>query len=141
MLTYAFPVFVLVLVLTGCAAGPQAATEVKVQASDFSFSPATIIVPAGEPVTVQFENTGLVEHDFVIDQIDVSGVEASDSGPAQHHGGHQPEFDLHVFAGTGDAAVLKFTALKPGTYEIFCSIEGHREAGMIGKLVVEQAGG
>jgi uncharacterized cupredoxin-like copper-binding protein len=49
---------------------------------------------------------------------------------------HQPEYDLHFFARAGESSTLEFTALEPGTYEIFCSIEGHKEAGMIGKLIV-----
>jgi uncharacterized cupredoxin-like copper-binding protein len=31
-------------------------------------------------------------------------------------------------------------ALKPGTYEFYCSVDGHEQAGMKGKLVVGQAG-
>jgi uncharacterized cupredoxin-like copper-binding protein len=50
--------------------------------------------------------------------------------------GDMLDSDLHFFASAGDKAVLNFTALEPGTYEIFCSIQGHKEAGMIGKLIV-----
>ena len=73
----------------------------------------------------------------MIDKINVTDVVASDSGPAAHHQmGNQPEYDLHFFAKAGETANLQFTALEPGTYEIFCSIEGHKEAGMIGELIV-----
>jgi len=136
-------ILVLAVLLTGCAGEgvSKAATEMTVQASDFAYNRASITVPAGQPVTLTLKNTGAVEHDFVVDKINVTDVEASDTGPAAHHQmGDAPEYDLHFFAGAGDTAVLKFTAMEPGTYEIFCSIEGHKEAGMIGKLIVTDQG-
>ena len=126
------------VLLAGCAgASGQPVTEITVEATDFTYDPVSITIPAGEPVTLMLNNMGRVEHDFVIDKINLANVETSDSGPAAHHQmGDMPEYDLHFFAKAGDTAVLNFTALEPGTYEIFCSIEGHKEAGMIGKLIV-----
>ena len=143
MLRKMFFVLILAILLTGCAGAgvSQAATEIMVEATDFAYNPVSVTIPAGQPVTLTLNNTGAVEHDFVVDKINVTDVEASDTGPAAHHQmGDAPEYDLHFFARAGDTAVLKFTALEPGTYEIFCSIEGHKEAGMIGKLIVLDQG-
>ena len=126
----------LVVLLASCTGTPQSATEVTVEATDFAYNPASITVPSGQPVTVTLKNMGAVEHDFVVDEINVSDVEASKSGPAQHHQMEQAEYDLHFFAKAGESAVLRFTPLQPGTYQIFCSIAGHKEAGMIGELIV-----
>lgn len=127
------------VLLAGCAGAgsSQAATEITVEAIDFAYNPLAVTIPAGEPVTLLLKNSGQLEHDFVIDKINVIDVHASDAGPAAHHQmGHEAQYDLHFYAKAGDTAVLNFTALEPGTYEIFCSIEGHKEAGMIGKLIV-----
>ena len=133
-----FFISVLAILLVGCASAPaQATTEIAVEASDFTYQPSSITIPVGEPVTVTLNNVGAVEHDFVVEKISVTNVEASDTGPAAHHqGGHQPDYDLHFFARAGDTATLHFTPLEPGTYEVFCSLEGHKEAGMIATLVV-----
>src|SRR5687767_14097403 len=135
-----FLILVLAVLLTACAgAGTSqtAATEIMVVATDFAYNPVSVTVPAGQPVRLTRNNTGAVEHDFVVDRIKVIDVQASETGPAAHHQmGDEPEYDLHFFARAGDTAVLNFTALEPGTYEIFCSIEGHKEAGMIGELIV-----
>ena len=132
-----FFILVCAILLTGCAgASQQPVTEITVEATDFTYDPVSITVPAGQPVTLTLKNTGKVEHDFVIDNINVANVEASDSGPAAHHHINQPEYDLHFFAKAGETAVLQFTAMEPGEYEIFCSVEGHKEAGMIGELIV-----
>ena len=138
MLKKMFLTFMLGALLTACASTPsQASTEISVEATDFAYSPLSITIPAGEPVTLKLTNEGDVEHDYVIGKINVTDVVASDTGPAQHHQmGNMPEYDLHFFAKAGETATLQFTALEPGTYEVFCSIEGHKEAGMIGKLIV-----
>lgn len=138
-------VFVLLsaaIMLAACSgtSASQPATEITVVASDFAYNPASITIPVGQPVTVTLENTGAVEHDFVVESIQVTGVEASESGPAAHHQMDEADYDLHFFARAGDSATLRFTALEPGTYEIFCSIEGHKEAGMVGQLIVVDQG-
>jgi len=132
-----FLILVLATILAGCAATSQPKAEILLEATDFAYSSPTITVPAGQPVTLTLRNTGAVEHDFVIEKINVTDVEASDSGPAAHHQlGDAPEYDLHFFAKAGEIETLQFTALEPGTYEVFCSIEGHKEAGMFGELIV-----
>jgi len=136
MLRKIFLILVLAVLLVGCAGTSQPSTKITLEATDFAYSSPSITVPTGNPITLTLKNTGQVEHDFVVEKISVTGVEASDSGPAAHHQMNQPEYDLHFFAKAGETAVLQFTALEPGTYEIFCSIEGHQEAGMIGELVV-----
>lgn len=132
-----FLILISTVLLTACAGASQPRTEIAVEATDFTYSPAAITIPAGQPVTLTLNNTGAVEHDFVVEKINVTDVEASDTGPAAHHQmGDAPEYDLHFFAKSGETATLYFTALESGTYEIFCSIQGHKEAGMVGQLIV-----
>lgn len=132
-----FFILIPIVLLTACAGASQPTSEITVEATDFTYSPATISIPVGQPATLTLNNSGAVEHDFVVEKINVTDVEASDTGPAAHHQiGNVPEYDLHFFAKSGETATLHFTALEPGTYEIFCSIEGHKEAGMIGQLIV-----
>jgi uncharacterized cupredoxin-like copper-binding protein len=42
-----------------------------------------------------------------------------------------------VAAAGGQSAMLEFTPSKPGTYEFWCTVAGHKEAGMTGTLVVQ----
>jgi uncharacterized cupredoxin-like copper-binding protein len=37
----------------------------------------------------------------------------------------------------GQAGTLEFTPTKPGTYEFICTVPGHKEAGMVGALIVK----
>lgn len=43
---------------------------------------------------------------------------------------------LHIAAAAGESVDLKFTATEAGSYTFYCTVPGHREAGMEGKLTV-----
>src|SRR5687767_8327090 len=107
MLKGIFLILVLTIMLTGCAQAPELSTEITVEATDFAYTPATITVLVGEPVMLTLQNTGRAEHDFIVDQINVTDVEASDTGPAAHHQiGHEADYDLHFFAKAGETETL-----------------------------------
>src|SRR5262245_47574728 len=106
-----FFVVLLSILLTGCAGAAPASTEINVEATDFAFSPSSITIPAGEPVTLKLTNMGAVEHDYVIEKINVTDVVASENMPAEHHQmGDMPDYDLHFFAKAGEIATVQFTA-------------------------------
>jgi uncharacterized cupredoxin-like copper-binding protein len=130
-----FLVAAVTISLFGCA--PQPATEITVELADFTYAPSSITIPVRQPVILTINNTGLVEHDFVVEKIDVTDVQVQDDSTGGHHmHGDAPAYDLHVSTGAGQTNVLQFTALEPGTYRVFCSVEGHIEAGMLGELIV-----
>lgn len=120
--------------LAGCQ--PAAQTEITLVASDLAYDNARLEVPANQPVHLVLENTGALEHDFVITDIAVSGMEEHSSGH-DTHGEASVDADLHVSAAAGKSSTLEFTALEPGEYEFFCSVPGHKEAGMTGILIVK----
>src|SRR5690349_823445 len=119
------------LVLMACG-GPR--TEITVTFTDFMYAPNTITVPVNQPITLTFKNEGAVEHDFVVEHINVTDVQVQVDSRGGHHMDGMPEYDLHVSTPAGGSNVLQFTALEPGTYRVFCSVEGHLEAGMVGEL-------
>jgi uncharacterized cupredoxin-like copper-binding protein len=127
-----------VTLLSACASGPsKPATDITVEMTDFAYTPSSITVPAGAPVTVTVKNTGNIEHDFVVEKVNATTKVIEDSGSDAHHAhGEEQNYDLHVSANAGETTVFELTVAEPGTYEIFCSVEGHKEAGMIGELVV-----
>jgi uncharacterized cupredoxin-like copper-binding protein len=131
-------VFISLILLSACAAQPsKPATGTAIEMTDFAYNPSSITVPAGEPVTLTLKNTGNIEHDFVVDKIDAKTEVIQDSGSDAHHAhGEEQNYDLHVSANAGDTSVIQLTISEPGTYKVFCSVEGHEEAGMIGELVV-----
>jgi len=94
-------------------------------------------VKVGESVQLTINNVGALEHDFVIEQIDAATKVIQDSGSEKHHAhGAAENYDLHVSAQVGETSMIEFTVNEPGTYQFFCSVPGHKDAGMVGELTV-----
>src|SRR5689334_25266933 len=110
--------FILAFALLLCACGGPK-TEVTIVFTDFQYAPSTITVPVGQPITFTLKNEGAVEHDFVVEDIDVTDVHVQDESTGGHHMEGMTDYDLHVATPAGGSNVLQFTALEPGTYRIF----------------------
>jgi manganese oxidase len=96
------------------APGAKAETQaLNVISTDLQFNAKEFKVAGPGALTVKLDNQGVIEHDFSIEGL---------KGKA--------------YAGPKKAGEGTFQVAKPGTYTFFCSIPGHKEAGMVGKLVV-----
>lgn len=99
------------------AAATPAATggnTVELDMVDIAFTQKELTIPANTDVTLHVVNQGAAVHNFTIDN------------PAITSGDVQP--------GASTDVTLN---LPPGTYQYYCSIPGHREAGMVGTLTVQ----
>lgn len=112
------PIAALVLILSACGASTstdvtqtQSATIVNMESANMFFKPNTLALRKGEKTTINFKNTGF--HTFVLE-----------------------EFDVNVDLKGKTEGSVTFTPDKVGTFEYFCDVPGHREAGMKGTLTV-----
>ena len=102
------------------APAAQAAAEVKVVATELKFTPPTIQAKVGQPLKIVLENQGAIEHDIAFPTIKAD----------------KPGASLKALAKAGQTATLEFTPTAKGSYEYICTIPGHKEAGMKGKINV-----
>jgi plastocyanin len=79
-----------------------------------AFDRTELRAKVGETVALRLENQDSTSHSFDIDELDV-----------------------HALMPAGTPVLALFTPSAPGSYTFYCSIPGHREAGMVGTLVVE----
>lgn len=125
--------------LAACSSG-QEPLEVTLQTAEFRFDPSSVEVAAGQQVTITMENVGTVEHDFVIQEIPVeqsaAGSEPATPGHTMDEMEVEPAVHMGAMAGMSDS--VSFVPTKPGSYEFFCAIPGHKEAGMVGTLIVRE---
>jgi uncharacterized cupredoxin-like copper-binding protein len=92
--------------------------EVHLKIKEWSFTPNTLQLPAGKPVTLVLDNAGQLDHDVTI-----------------------PSLGISLKAAAGKSASQTLTPSKSGTFDFLCSIPGHKEAGMQGKVVVGDSTG
>lgn len=95
------------------AAGGGAAATFNLEAHDpYNWSTKKFTIEAGGTVTVK--NIGVLPHDFSVDALKIA--QPLDPGKT---------YEVKIPA---DA--------KPGDYEFYCNVPGHKAAGMFGKLIV-----
>ena len=118
---------------------PTASTRLAVEIKDLSFSPDEITVRAGETVEFTFQNSGNMLHDFTIDDIEADVIDRM-GGDAPHtgmdQGGQSADPALHMAMDAGEDGMMTVRFTNPGTYIFYCTVDGHREAGMQGMLNV-----
>lgn len=140
MRKYLIPIVLLAAaVIAACSGSPSTgANQIALEVSNLRYQPATIEVTAGQPVKLTMRNNDSVEHDFSIIEIPMATMGATAAPMAGHEmGGMTADPQLHMVAAMGATNAMEFTPTKPGTYEFFCAVPGHKDAGMKGTLVVK----
>ena len=132
--------FILAICMLG-ACGSAASSTATIQkftvtAREFVFDPLELDVTSGQPVEITLQNQGTMEHDFSIQEIDLAGAPTATGAMDMHHMmSGMPK--LHVAAAAGSQGTLTFTPMKAGQYQFYCTVAGHKEAGMVGVLTVK----
>ena len=113
VITLALAVIV-ILVAPMPSHGPEPVERtLRIEASSFSYAPATVQVNTGDRVTIELVATDVV------------------------HGLYIDGYDLSLTADPGQTARLSFVADKPGSFRFRCSVTcGPLHPFMVGKLMV-----
>jgi uncharacterized cupredoxin-like copper-binding protein len=109
------------------------ASKVKVELNEMSFTPKNLTFEAGKPYVIELVNKGKVKHEFTAGQFFRSV--ATRKAESESSEVKVPFFtEIEVLA--GKTVELFVIPIMPGTFELLCEIEGHREAGMEGTITV-----
>jgi plastocyanin len=98
------------------AKGPGGTLQLAASPTEIAFDTTSLASKPGK-VTIDFTNPATLEHDVAIE---------TESGE---------ELATSALIGKGKTSVT--ADLAPGTYTFYCTVPGHREAGMEGTLVVK----
>ena len=118
---------------TALFTGP-AGQSLALEMADLKFSTTALSAKSGEVVDVNLANKGSIEHDFSMAKLPGEkalrvGGKDTDIAKSKH--------EVHAHLRSGEAGVVRLKASSPGAYEFFCSVPGHREAGMKGTFTVQ----
>jgi plastocyanin len=102
---------------TGTAAAPGPPKTIPVTESEFKISLPPESKLQGGNYTFDVKNAGEISHDLAITGAGVSGT---------------PKTPLINAGGTSKLTV----SLKAGTYTLYCTVPGHKAAGMVAKLTI-----
>ena len=98
---------------SGAAGG---SVSITADSSALAYDESSVSAPAGE-VTIEFDNPSSIGHDVVVEDADGNELARTD-----------------VVSGETTSASAE---LEAGDYTFFCSVDGHRAAGMEGEFTVE----
>lgn len=93
----------------------EGAAKREIEATDFSFDPSTIRIPADVTVNIALHNAGASYHTFTVKGLD---------------------FELRAQGGEDIAGSLR--ASRPGRYSAICTVAGHERMGMSATVIVEE---
>ena len=135
--------FGLSLILIACSSSEPnvgSSVEFSLTATDLAFDTTRFEVTAGQPLKITLHNEGTLTHDFTVQEMPHNGkvmVEEM-AGSMEHDMGSMSETpDIHMAASSGNNSSIAFTPSKAGEYPFFCTVAGHKEAGMVGVLIVK----
>ncbi len=120
---------VLVIGCSGEAAPPP--TEFDIIARDFTFDGDLWQPVDGTTVTVNVSNAGNTPHTWVVLDAGVAVASVDDVAAGDML------FEMNI--PVGETASAQLAVPPPGDYQVICSIPGHLESGMEGRLSVQPA--
>ncbi|HEY5155590.1 MAG TPA: cupredoxin domain-containing protein [Acidimicrobiales bacterium] len=100
------------------AAVSTGATTLEVKLSEFAIAPAALTATGGS-VKIDVTNTGTMNHDLQVTQL---AKKTRSLAP-------------------GESATLDLGTVKPGTYDVICTVPGHADSGMKATLTVGSGSG
>jgi uncharacterized cupredoxin-like copper-binding protein len=99
---------------------------IVIKESEFKLSPSTITLSKPGTYAFKAENEGSYQHSL---EIEGKGIKSKE--------GEAGEAKLEPYLDPGQSGVLTVSFQKPGTYEMYCPVDGHEQEGMKGEVVVK----
>jgi uncharacterized cupredoxin-like copper-binding protein len=99
---------------------------VAIKETNFKLSPSKVTLSKPGTYAFKAQNNGSVQHSLTIEGKGVKG-----------EGGEGDEVTLERALNPGQSGVLTVSFQKPGTYEMYCPVDGHEQMGMKGKVIVK----
>lgn len=101
---------------TSTSTTSSSGSTVTVSETDYKLSPSPLTISKAGTYTIEAKNDGAVDHALTVEGNGLAETKTDTISP-------------------GQSATITVT-LKPGTYRMYCPIDGHQKLGMHAKLIV-----
>lgn len=120
------------------AANWEKMETITIELDDHSFAPQDLKLKAGQPYKLVLKNVGEKDHYYTSDKFFRSVAWRKVQTPKPHGGEVKAPFFTALEAyKEGGVVEAFFVTVNKGTYEVTCTIEDHKEKGMVGTITVE----
>ncbi|MFS0577300.1 plastocyanin/azurin family copper-binding protein [Sporosarcina sp. 179-K 3D1 HS] len=104
--------------------------KVAIETGEMRYSKNKIIMEKDKPVSLTLKNLDNIEHDI---EIEMPFKNMTNEFKHKHE---MKKNAIHLHATPNSMVKLTFTPTETGVYEYVCTVPGHKEFGMVGKLIV-----
>lgn len=112
--------------------GGQPDVVIDVSLKDLRFTPEAVEVAAGKTVRINVRNMDGTEHDMLVEGLRIEKVGDAMNGD---HAGAMPDM-LVVHTMANENGSITFRTDQKGAYQFYCTLPGHKDAGMVGRMTV-----
>jgi uncharacterized cupredoxin-like copper-binding protein len=111
---------------------------ITVELDDYSFAPQNLKLKAGQPYKLVIKNVGEKDHYYTAEKFFRSVAWRKVQTPKPNGGEVKAPFFTALEAyKEGGVVEAFFVTVDKGTFEVLCTIEGHKDEGMHGTITVE----
>jgi len=114
------------------SANAEPTVVLDVSLKNLRFTPNRMEVAAGQTVRINVTNMDGTEHDMLVEGLRIEKV--GDAMGAHHAGATADMLVVHTMA-NGNGSIT-FRTEQKGTYRFYCTLPGHKDAGMVGEMTV-----
>jgi uncharacterized cupredoxin-like copper-binding protein len=116
------------------AADWKTVQTVTVELKETDYTPDGLTFKANQPYKLVLKNVGQKPHYFTAPEFYKSiATRKAETAEAEFKAPYYSAIEVNP----GGTAYLFFVPVKTGTFDVYCTIEDHRDKGMDGKIVVE----
>jgi len=117
---------------TGGSTNAEPTVVIDVSLKNLRFTPNRMEVAAGQTVRINVANMDGTEHDMLVEGLRIEKV--GDAMGAHHAGATADMLVVHTMANENGS--ITFRTEQKGTYRFYCTLPGHKDAGMVGEMTV-----
>lgn len=105
--------------------------DITIQTINMKYSPTEIVLEKDQQVNLILNNQDNIEHDI---EVIIPNINEDTQSDHEHS---LKDNMIHLHAKSKETQSIRFTPTTTGSYEFVCTVPGHKESGMVGKIGVK----